>query len=79
MREKSGVEILKDLGINDGVHVLDPTLLLDERDWKALISDKYKNKKYIFMYNINHMYKTLVGKLGKKMEKHQEQQDKTRK
>lgn len=54
MREKSGVEILKDLGINDGVHVLDPTLLLDERDWKALISDKYKNKKYIFMYNINH-------------------------
>ena len=54
MREKSGIDILEELGIKDGVHVLDPTLLLNKDDWSSLISDKYKNKKYIFMYNINH-------------------------
>ena len=54
MREKSGVKILEDLNIGNGVHVLDPTLLLNKQDWKKIISDKYKNKKYIFMYNINH-------------------------
>lgn len=53
MREKSGIDILEELGIKDGVHVLDPTLLLNKDDWSSLISDKYKNKKYIFMYNIN--------------------------
>lgn len=54
MREKSGVEILTELGINNGIQVLDPTLLLDKNDWKDLISSKYEGKKYIFMYNINH-------------------------
>lgn len=53
MREKSGVEILKDLGIEKGIQVLDPTLLLTKQEWKELISKKYENKKYIFMYNIN--------------------------
>lgn len=53
MREKSGIDILEELGIKNGVHVLDPTLLLTKDDWSSLISDKYKNKKYIFMYNIN--------------------------
>lgn len=54
MREKSGVEILEKLGIENGVQVLDPTLLLDKNDWNSLISEKYKGKKYIFVYNINH-------------------------
>ncbi len=54
MREKSGVEILTELGINNGIQVLDPTLLLDKNDWNDLISSKYEGKKYIFMYNINH-------------------------
>ncbi len=53
MREKSGVEILENLGIENGIHVLDPTLLLNKEEWKPLISQKYENKKYIFMYNIN--------------------------
>lgn len=54
MREKSGVEILKELGIKDGIQVLDPTLLLTKADWEKLISKKYENERYIFMYNINH-------------------------
>lgn len=54
MREKSGVKILKDLNIDNAIHVLDPTLLLNKNDWKSLISNKYENRKYVFMYNINH-------------------------
>ena len=53
MREMSGVEILNDLGIKNGINVLDPTLLLTKKEWSSLISKKYKKKKYIFMYNIN--------------------------
>jgi len=53
MREKSGVEILQDLGIQEGIQVLDPTLLLTKQEWETLISNKYSHKKYIFMYNIN--------------------------
>lgn len=52
-REKSGVDIIEDLGINNSVQVLDPTLLLNKEEWKILISKKYENRKYIFMYNIN--------------------------
>lgn len=68
MRENSGVKILEDLGINDGIQVLDPTLLLNKEEWKNLISDKYKGKKYIFMYNINHNKKLdeYANKLAKK-------------
>lgn len=54
MREKSGVKILENLGIKNATHVLDPTLLLNKKEWEELISKKYENKKYIFMYNINH-------------------------
>ncbi len=54
MREKSGVEIVNQLGIKDAVQVLDPTLLLTKEEWKSLISDKYATKEYILMYNINH-------------------------
>ena len=68
MRENSGVKILEDLEIKDGIQVLDPTLLLNKEEWKTLISDKYKGKKYIFMYNINHNKKLdeYANKLAKK-------------
>lgn len=67
MREKSGVKILKDLGFNNGINVLDPTLLLTKKEWESLISDKYKNKKYIFMYNINRNHK--LDEYAKKLSK----------
>ena len=67
MREKSGVQILNDLGIKEGINVLDPTLLLTKDDWNSLISDKYKNKKYIFMYNINRNAK--LDEYAKKLSK----------
>lgn len=53
MREKSGVEILNNLGYNNAINVLDPTLLLDASKWSELASKKYEGKKYIFVYNLN--------------------------
>ena len=53
MREKSGVEILNDLGIKDGINVLDPTLLLNKNEWLKITSNKYVGKKYVLMYNLN--------------------------
>ncbi len=53
VREKSGVNILKnDLGI-EGTQVLDPTLLLDANDYKKLIRySKNTKKDHIFVYSI---------------------------
>ena len=53
VRESSGVDILKSLGINDGTNVVDPTLLLSGDEWRKLTSSKYKNQKYILVYNLN--------------------------
>ncbi len=53
LRESSGVNILEDLGIKIGKHVLDPTLLLNKEEWQPLVSKKYANKKYILLYSIN--------------------------
>ena len=52
VRENTGVSILEDMGLS-GRQVLDPTLVLDEKQWEHLVSDKYKGKKYILVYNIN--------------------------
>lgn len=53
LREKSGVDIVEKLGINKSVHVVDPTLLLDGNEWRELSSNKYKDDKYILVYNLN--------------------------
>ena len=57
MRERSAIEILqKKLNIN-AIHVLDPTLLLNKKDYLKLINN-YKsniciNENYIFSYIIS--------------------------
>lgn len=67
MREVSGVEIAKDLGYKKAINVLDPTLLLNKDDWSKLISNKYENQNYIFVYNLNRNKKIdrYVEKLAK--------------
>lgn len=67
MRELSGVEILKQLGRNDGINVLDPTLLLNKKEWSKIASNKYAGKKYVLMYNLNRNKKIdkYVEKLAK--------------
>ena len=54
VREDSGVQVLRDIGISDVTQVLDPTLLFDAKTWTPYISNRYKNKKYIVTYNLHH-------------------------
>lgn len=53
LREQSGVKICDDLKIKGTVNVVDPTFLLSGDDWRKIASDKYKNQKYILVYNLN--------------------------
>lgn len=53
LRELSGVEIVKRLGIKDAVNVLDPTLLLSGEEWRNISSGKFKDEDYILVYNLN--------------------------
>lgn len=53
LRETSGVKICEDLGIKDTVNVLDPTLLLDSKEWEKMASNKYDGQNYILTYNLN--------------------------
>lgn len=53
LREKSGVDIVSDLGIGGATHVVDPTLLLNGNEWRSISSGKFKNEKYILIYNLN--------------------------
>ncbi len=53
LREKSGVEICEKLNIKNTTNVVDPTLLLIGKEWRKISSNKYKNRKYILVYNLN--------------------------
>jgi hypothetical protein len=52
IREKDGVEIVKNIGIEKAVNVLDPVFLLDSFSWdKLVIGSKFEpNEKYILVY-----------------------------
>ena len=55
IREKTGVKIVEDLGIDNVVQVLDPVYLLAKEDWIKLIEkselvSKLKNENYILVY-----------------------------
>lgn len=53
VREKSGVDIIRKLGIDNVTNVVDPTLLLSGDEWRKISSQKYKGKNYILVYNLN--------------------------
>lgn len=59
MREDSGVELLRDLGISNGRHVLDPTLVLDRRTWLELAGDRTIKDRYVAIYQLNYNTKAL--------------------
>ena len=63
VREDSAVEILKNIDI-DGVQVLDPTLLLDSKDWgKRILPDLKKN--YVLVYQLHNDKK--LGEYARKV------------
>lgn len=55
VREKSGVEICRSVGY-EATHVLDPTLLLSEKDYIQLIGNtaNAKEEPYIYIYSMNY-------------------------
>ena len=73
-REKSAVSLLEDWGLNNCLgQVLDPTLLLDMSQWTNLLIkkndfDKYKDLKYILVYQIHNDPK--LSGYAKRLAKH---------
>lgn len=53
VRESSGLNILSEIGIKNGVHVLDPTLVVDNSFWNYLSEKKQYEGDYIFVYQLN--------------------------
>lgn len=54
VREDDGLKILHRFGFDNGVHVVDPTLLLRGEDWRKFASVKKASKPgYVFVYNLN--------------------------
>jgi hypothetical protein len=52
VRETSGLEILKKMGIN-GQCVLDPTLTLDSQYWSSLAAPRMFKEEYLLAYQLN--------------------------
>ena len=61
IREKSGVKIVKDLGIENAINVVDPVFLLDKEQWNK-VGNKTFNEKYILVYDFDKS--SLVEKLA---------------
>lgn len=54
VRENSGKQMLKSLGFDKEVElVLDPTLLLEDKDWERIINERKMEEPYLFFYSIN--------------------------
>lgn len=56
VREKTGIKILKALGFNDAVQVLDPVFLLSSSEWRTVVANTTKqygltNQGYILLYD----------------------------
>lgn len=52
VRESSGLAILKSLGINNGVQVLDPVFLLNKDHWDTMSINSYQED-YLFVYDFD--------------------------
>lgn len=64
VREKSGVEIIKDLNINHALNVVDPVFLLEEEKWNKIGNLKIKEK-YILVYDFDNSQ--LIKKIAQEM------------
>lgn len=51
VRETSGLEILKSMGIANGYCVVDPVFLLDADEWRRMLPSTAIDERYIFVYS----------------------------
>lgn len=54
VREDTGMEILRDLGREDMVLTLDPTLLMNKEKWMEFVGKDVACRDYILTYNLHH-------------------------
>jgi len=68
VRELSGVDILFDLGINNGIQVMDPTQIVSPKVWYEMAASKVLPFKYILIYQLcnNSKFDEFAVKLAKK-------------
>lgn len=52
VREVSGLNILKDIGIDNAVSILDPTLLMDQKFWNNYTPARKIKENYILIYQL---------------------------
>lgn len=68
VRENTGIELLKDMGIDEGaVQVLDPVFLLEKEQWLELVSKERVKEQYILVYDFENSLeiKLLAQKIAK--------------
>ncbi len=53
VREDTALDTLRDIGIDGGVHVVDPSLLLSADEWRAFCTKPAPKPGYVFIYNLN--------------------------
>ena len=68
VREISALNILEDLGIDNGIQVMDPVFLLSKETWLNMAYEVDKKQKYIFVYDFdgNELIKEIALKVAKK-------------
>lgn len=52
IRESSGVKIVKDLGFDNAVHILDPTMVIEPKYWHELSEERLVKEKYVLIYQL---------------------------
>lgn len=69
VRESSAVKIIRDLGVGDVKHVVDPVFLLERYEWEKIAGKKQKEK-YVLVYDFdaNTLIKGCAEKLAKENE-----------
>lgn len=67
VREDDGLKILERHGFTNGVHVVDPTMLLTPEEWLQFADKKALKPGYIFVYNLNR--NALLKQLAKRIAK----------
>lgn len=53
VRESSGIDIIKQLGINTVTQVLDPVFLLSKNKWEDMAENEIFSEPYIFLYDFD--------------------------
>lgn len=67
VREKSGLNILHNAGIDDGEWVLDPSFLLNKEQWMKIAKEMSLPEHYLLIYNLNRNPR--ISNLAKKIAK----------